>query len=259
VDRWVKVLSGWFDAIDAASHFVQQRLETLLEAQLEACRNPTPADVSEPAGESAAEDPKTPPSGAKPADEIPKALAKFKHVKLSSIAHILVFFLHPSAEIASALTAASLIVIDNISTPLNTQYTKPFSLPDDPAARDAILFAASRKWSIIADLVSALSRLAATQNVPIILLSQVTSRIRPETGAVLHAAVESSAWDAAIANKIILYYDWPPAETEGAKVRYLGVVKARGLHMGSNGGLGKIIAFQIREVCTIYTKTLNNS
>lgn len=102
------------------------------------------------------------------------------------------------------------------------------------------------------DFINKVGKLAATRNIAILLVSQTTTRISADTGAVLHPAMASTAWDAAISTRIVLFRDWVFQTAEGPSkgevipgVRFMGVVKAGGI---SYGGLGKVTSFTIEEV-----------
>ena len=103
------------------------------------------------------------------------------------------------------------------------------------------------------DLISKLGKLAATRHLTVLLTSQTTTRIRAETGAVLHPSISGTAWDGGISNRVVLYRDWltlqegdgssQPKQVYGA--RFAGVVKASGI---SYPGLGKVVPFTIEKV-----------
>lgn len=120
------------------------------------------------------------------------------------------------------------------------------------------------------DLISKISRLAATKNIAILLTSQTTTRIRSETGAVLHPAVSGTAWDTGISTRIVIFRDWffQASETASSQgeyipgVRLAGVMKAKGI---SYEGVGKVVMFviektRLREITVDQTKIrLNGS
>ena len=103
------------------------------------------------------------------------------------------------------------------------------------------------------DVISTLGRLAATADLVVLLVGQTTTRIRAETGAMLHPALSSTAWDNGIVTRIVLFRDWlfqnaPGSEHESyvPGVRFAGVLKAAGAI--SHAGLGKTISFVIDTV-----------
>lgn len=105
----------------------------------------------------------------------------------------------------------------------------------------------------MADLISKLGKLAATRHLTVLLTCQTTTRIRADTGAVLHPSMSGTAWESGISNRIVLYRDWLTVqESDGSsqgkqvpRARFAGVVKASGV---SYSGLGKIVPFTIEKV-----------
>ena len=103
------------------------------------------------------------------------------------------------------------------------------------------------------DLISKLGKLAATKHLTVLLTSQTTTRVRADTGAVLHPSISGNAWDGGISSRIVLYRDWPTLQdvdvsSQKKRVhgsRFAGVVKASGI---SYSGLGKVVPFTIETV-----------
>ena len=103
------------------------------------------------------------------------------------------------------------------------------------------------------DLISKISRLAATKNIAIILTSQTTTRIRQETGAVLHPSITGTAWDTGISTRIVIFRDWLFQGSGAAStqeeyipgVRFARVMKAKGI---SDEGFGKVVTLAIEKV-----------
>ena len=103
----------------------------------------------------------------------------------------------------------------------------------------------------MSEVVTKLGRLAASRGIAIVLLSQVTTRVRSDAGAFLHPAVSGTVWDSTIANRIVIFRDWlyqdqGDGTTERTKhVRFAGVTKAQGT---AYEGAGKLAAFTIARV-----------
>ena len=103
------------------------------------------------------------------------------------------------------------------------------------------------------DFISKINRLAATNNIAVLLTSQTTTRIEAETGAVLHPAISGKAWDTGISTRIVIFRDWMFQASDAANsqgeyisgVRFAGVVKAKGI---SYEGVGKVATFVIDNV-----------
>ncbi len=192
-----------------------------------------------------------------PAKTLDSLLENFHHYHTPTLPHLLALLTHPSPSFPPPKT--SLIVIDAISTLIALAFPKAleaFDASKNPGAKknDAVQWAASRRWAFMGDFINKIGKLATTKNIAILLVSQTTTKIRAETGAVLHPAVASTAWDAGISTRIVLFRDWAfgPAEKSNKGefipgVRFAGVVKASGI---SYEGLGKVTSFTIEEVRT---------
>lgn len=125
--------------------------------------------------------------------------------------------------------------------------------PERQKKNDEAHWAASRKWAVMSDFISKLGKLAATKNIAILITSQTTTRIKAETGAMIHSAVAGTAWDAGICARIFLFRDWLFNSTEESQrggfvagVRFAGISKVGGV---SYDGLGQTVSYIIGKVC----------
>ena len=184
-------------------------------------------------------------------------LQNFHHFTTPTLPHLLALLTHPSSSFPPAET--TLIVVDSISTLFALAFPKTagdsaVGQPNPPAKRsDATQWASSRRWAVMGDLVSQIGRLAATKNIAVLLTNQTITRIRAETGAVLHPALSGSAWDTGISTRIVIFRDWMFQTSEAASsqgeyvpgVRFAGGLKAKGI---SHEGVGKVATFVIGNV-----------
>lgn len=196
-----------------------------------------------------------PAHGIEPVDSPDKRLDNFHHFATPTLAHLLALLTHQSGSLPPPGT--SLIVVDSVSTlialafPKNTETTDHQQTPVKKS--DAAQWASSRRWAAMGDFVSKIGRLAATKNIAILLTSQTTTRIRSETGAVLHTAIAGTAWDTGIGTRIVLFRDWMFRTADGQSrqgesmpgVRFAGVVKAKAV---AYEGIGKVVTFRIGKV-----------
>lgn len=103
----------------------------------------------------------------------------------------------------------------------------------------------------MSDFLARLGKLAALKNIAVVLISQTTTKVRTEYGAVLRPALSTKAWDAGISNRIVLFRDWQAAEDGlsaqqvSRAVRFAGVTKLASV---AYEGLGKVVAFSIEKV-----------
>ena len=65
----------------------------------------------------------------------------------------------------------------------------------------------------------------------------------------MNPAITSTAWDAGLSTRIVLFRDWG---WEGRQVRFARVVKSNGVLLGSNVAMAQLIAFTIESVRILY-------
>ena len=188
-------------------------------------------------------------------DDTSALLDKFHHFTTPTLPHLLALLTHQSTSFPPQNVA--LIVIDSVSTLFALAFPKTLDSQDNlqtPAKKsDAAQWAAGRRWMVMGEFLSKISRLAATRNIAVLLTSQTTTRIRYESGAVLHPAISGTAWDNGIGTRLVLFRDWMFQTTQGTSsqggyvpnVRYAGLVKAKGVFYE---GVGKITTFKIDKV-----------
>ena len=182
-------------------------------------------------------------------------LKRFHHFTTPSLPHLLALLTHQSPFFPP--TKTSLIVVDSISTLFAIAFPKTGenAATQQPTAKrsDAAQWASGRRWAVMGEFISKMGRLAATSNIAILLTSQMTTKIRSETGAVMHPAISGTAWDTGISTRIVVFRDWIYQATNAARsqgeyvpgVRLAGVIKAKG---ASCEGVGKVVVFVIEKV-----------
>ena len=150
-----------------------------------------------------------------------------------------------------------MLIIDTISTLFALAFPRTADTVDQqqtPVKKsDAAQWASGRRWAVMSDFISKLSRLAATRNIAVVLTSQTTTRVKSETGAVLCPAITGNTWDTGIGTRIVLFRDWmfQTADTPSSQTvflpgtRFAGVTKAKGVHYD---GMDHTIAFRITKV-----------
>ena len=187
-------------------------------------------------------------------DPVDEYLKRLHHFITPTLPHLLALLTHHSSCFPPADT--SLIVVDSISTLFAIAFPKTGdnASSQQPAAKksDAAHWASGRRWAVMGDFISKISRLAATRNIAILLTSQMITRVRSETGAVLHPAISGTAWDSSISTRIVVFRDWIFQPTNAASsqeeyvpdVRLVGVMKAKGI---SDEGVGKVVMFIIEK------------
>ena len=193
-------------------------------------------------------DPQSPSSGSQPMDT---SLDNLHHFTAPTLPHLLALITHQSSSFPSE---ASLLVVDSMSTlfslafPKNADSVDPKQTPVKKS--EAAQWASGRRWAVMGDVVSNIGKLAATKNIAVLLTSQTTTRIRVDTGAILHPAISGTAWDTGIGTRIVLFRDWmfSTASTSSSHggyvpgVRFAKVIKAKGV---AHEGAGRISTFSI--------------
>ncbi|KAF7504059.1 hypothetical protein GJ744_002888 [Endocarpon pusillum] len=194
------------------------------------------------------------PAGQDPASSPPISrsldalLDKFTYYNIHTLPHLLVLFLHPTAQFPPPDTA--LMIIDNVSALFATAF--PRSTPSsffsdnanvktsssslDIARKNKLQWAANRKWVVAGDLAAAMNKMAALKNVAVVVISQVATSLKGVKRAVLKSALAGTAWEVAVANRVVLWRDFAP-DSEGSAdasssiargIRFAEVVKEGG-------------------------------
>lgn len=182
-------------------------------------------------------------------------LDNFHHFAAATLPHLLALLTRPSNSFPPLGT--SLIVVDSVSTLFALAFPKTTDNADKQQTpikkSDAAQWAVGRRWAVMGEFVAKLGKLAATRNIAVLLTSQTTTRIRSETGAILHPAISSTAWDTGIGTRLVLFRDWmfqtaDASSSQGdcvAGVRFAGVVKAKSILYE---GVGKVVTFKFGKV-----------
>lgn len=107
------------------------------------------------------------------------------------------------------------------------------------------------------ELISKLGRMAAVNNIAVLLTSQTITKIRSGLGALLLPAISGTEWENGIATQLVLFRDWPPRrntqitadEAERWKgLRYVGVIKVKGVLAADDGRFETVVPFSIEKV-----------
>ncbi|KAL8661480.1 MAG: hypothetical protein Q9202_005545 [Teloschistes flavicans] len=188
---------------------------------------------------------------------------RFHHFMTPKLPHLLALLLHPTAAFPS--TNVSLLIIDSISSVL-TQAFAQSERPSDgriPGKKgDVAQWAAGRRWAIMADLMSAMEKLAATRNMPVVVISQTTTRLRPDMAASLQPAISGVAWESGISCRILLFRDWqldpsgksnPDKRKDIPGLRFAGVIKTGGECLD---GFGDVVAFTIDKASHVVIRCI---
>lgn len=183
--------------------------------------------------------------------------SRFHHYTTPTLAYLLALFARPTAFFPPPGT--SLVVLDSISTLFDNTYARNADDRSSNGKSDAARWAAGRKYAVLSELISKLGKMAAINNVAMLVTSQTVTRVRSGAGALLLPAISGTEWDSGIATRLVLFRDWPPvqgkpskAEQEGLRrIRFVGVVKAGGVGSSGDGQVGTVVPFTIESVSVL--------
>lgn len=140
---------------------------------------------------------------------------KFTCIDALTLTRLITIFLHPTDTFPPA--QASLIVVDDMSNIIHGSFPKSKGAPADPKStgirEKQAQKAAGRKWAILADIGTAMSRMAAVRNIAILVVNQTATSLSRGEKARLKPALTSPQWTLAVQNRILLYRDFVTAES----------------------------------------------
>ena len=179
-----------------------------------------------------------------------EASNRFHHYNTPSLAHLLALVQHARPDFCPTRTA--LLVLDDVTVLFPPAAAKPAAKTQStPRSTNAALQSV---------LLNALSRIAATCNVAVVINSYVSTRLRQIGVALLAATHSSKEWDEQLASRIVLFRDFPPRVVSQSKsrmhgnllgtLRYAGIIKAHGQSAIENDKLSNVVSFSISDVCT---------
>ena len=182
---------------------------------------------------------------------------RFRHFTAPTLAHLLTLTIHPTPTFPPP--DCSLVVIDSVSTPFATAYPRQDNRSTKIEQKkskkaEAIAWAGSRKWAVMGDFATKLSKSAAIRNFAVLMTSQTTTKIQNRTEAILVPAITYKTWDACISSRVVLFRDWPHGDAASSSqhhdlgpVRYAAVLKAGGT---LSDAAKKLVCFRIDTAST---------
>ncbi|SMR52448.1 unnamed protein product [Zymoseptoria tritici ST99CH_3D1] len=163
--------------------------------------------------------------------------SSFHYASLPTLSHLLSLTQRPPSSFPPRST--SLLIVDNLSTLLDLDYPRT----NNPTnATPAQKWAASRRYAVLASLITSLQRLAAVNHISVLVTTSCAARMRPGTnmGAALAPGVGGSEWEAGIWSRIVMLQDF-----DG---RVVGLQKVGGVNiwpLDPVGGIGGVIGVEI--------------
>ncbi|EFX05311.1 hypothetical protein CMQ_3380 [Grosmannia clavigera kw1407] len=179
----------------------------------------------------------------------------FVHYTCPSLPHFIAMFC-PSTSVSTVEIPAdaSVVVIDSLSALVNHALPRTVEKKGAPLMANGKRGPAAheKRTQVLQYIVAALERLAETQNVAVILLTQCASRVQADGGgAALVPAINAAVWDRGIATRIVLFRDWAWKDGEAVGGRFAGIQKLN--RSGGDTALSHVVAFSIAEASLLST------
>lgn len=179
-------------------------------------------------------------------------LKNFTHYTAPTLSHLLALLLLPHRSLLTDRT--SLLVVDSISAIID--HALPRGIDDYAAVNknEASRWLAGRRQAMIGDIAARLAKLAALNDICILVTSNMVTRITADGGAMLRPALSGHDWDNAISTKVILYRDWLPITDESVSskraksARFAQVAKSDGKDVMGEVVQKQLVMFQIDNV-----------
>lgn len=166
--------------------------------------------ISGPASSEPADMPSSPPKIVSDTAEIDD---HFILKEVSSLSHLLTMLMHPTSVFPPPNT--SLLVIDGLPNFLLGALPRPArgdgtlnTILQDAATKKAN----SKRFQLVENLAAALSHLAASRHIAVLVLTNATTSVKTGQKAMLKPALSGQSWDAAINTRVMLYRDLYPQQ-----------------------------------------------
>jgi hypothetical protein len=133
------------------------------------------------------------------------------YFRAPTLPHLLALLLRPPKDFPPEET--SLIVIDSISSLFPSYFLSAAELKDrleqgKITDKPQLQWLLNRKWNVISDIATHLTRLAV-RNIAVLALNQTHTKIKGQPRATLHPMVAGGAWETNVQTRIVLYRDLP--------------------------------------------------
>ncbi|KAI5246682.1 P-loop containing nucleoside triphosphate hydrolase protein [Aureobasidium subglaciale] len=179
-------------------------------------------------------------------------LSRFHAYSTPTVAHLLALTLHPPQTFPPPGT--SLMVIDNLHAIFEVSYPRNRANTFSSHKTEAARWAAGRRYGIMGTLMSALKKLAALNDMAIVVTTGCATRVRPGSGlgAVLVPGMGGAEWEAGISNRLVMLRDfklgsWAQQQQDSESARYIGLQKNNGVAFSDEGETGQVVAFTMSK------------
>lgn len=164
----------------------------------------------------------------------------FRYIPAPTLSHLLALVLRPPPDLVTQRTA--LLVVDNLNIAIDIDYPRAQTLGS--TRTDAQKWQAGRRYAVLGSLVTAMNKLAALNNLAVVVTTGCAMRSRSDSGlgGALAPGVGGTEWDSGVWNRLALFRDFAG--------RFVGIQKCGGKSLISReevGEGGRIIGFDIKK------------
>ena len=112
------------------------------------------------------------------------------------------------------------------------------------------------------DFTARVNKVASVNNIAVLLLSQTSTKVKTEHGALLRPALSTKPWLESINTRLVLFRDfltasgWPDEAQESANVRFVGIVKHAGVLYESLERVVPFVVDKVRRLCAETSNTI---
>lgn len=139
-------------------------------------------------------------------------VGNFRHIFVATLSHLLALVLRPVSSLP--FRSADLLIIDGLNACIDTAYPRYTSAK--ATRTEASRWAASRRQSILGTLITSLQKLAAVNDLAVLVTTGCATQTRPDTGlgAVLVPGIGGAEWDSGISTRLVLFRDLVSVSTK---------------------------------------------
>lgn len=177
---------------------------------------------------------------------------RFQHIATPTLSHLLALVAHPPPLFPADNT--TLLVIDGLRTLVDLDYPRYPYFNASSHKSEAQKWQAGRRYAVLGSLIAALNKLAALNDIAVVITTGCATRMRNGTGmgAVLVPGVGGSEWETGIWSRLVVFRDF--------NGRFIGITKAQGARLVAEEGIvGRIVSFNIDEAGSLKEYALRDA
>ncbi|MCJ1331389.1 hypothetical protein MMC10_008079 [Thelotrema lepadinum] len=138
---------------------------------------------------------------------IDELLGHMHHFTVPTLPHLLALICHSQPTFPPQDTA--LIVIDGVSGLFGAAFPdRPDNFDKSGKKHNDAEWASNRRFGIMGEFLTKLTKLAAIRNLAAVLVSQTSIKVKYDYGAILRPAISSKSWSENINNRIVVFRDF---------------------------------------------------